>query len=79
MIVRLLILSILFGVQSVEAKKVKYRKKQEVSFDESSIDGVARNPDGAYLMQKRGMKFMPLYKVRKKFDDEIKSSVDFLR
>lgn len=79
MIVRLIIFSILFGVQSVEAKKVKYRDKQEVSFDESSIDGVARNPDGAYLMQKRGMKFMPLYKVRKKFDDEIKSSVDFLR
>lgn len=79
MITRILILSILFGFQTVEAKKVKYRDKQEVSFDESSIDGVARNPDGAYLMQKRGMKFMPLYKVRKKFDDEIKSSVDFLR
>ncbi len=61
------------------SKNVIYRKKQNVSFDGASVDGVSRNPDGAYLMQKRGLKFIPLYKVKNKFDSEIKESVDYLR
>lgn len=75
-----LILFLLFTPQSVWAKKkVKYRKSQDVNFDGSSIDGVARAPDGAYLHQRTGMKFLPLYKVRKQFDENIKNSVEYLR
>ena len=44
-------------------KKVVYRKTQAVSFDGSDVDGVVRSPDGAYLLKKRGVKFVPLYKV----------------
>ncbi|MCB0385415.1 MAG: hypothetical protein KDD43_08485 [Bdellovibrionales bacterium] len=65
--------------QAEPKKKPVYRKTQEVSFDATDIDGVVRSPDGAYLLQKRGVKFMPLYKVQKHFDDEIKNSVDYLR
>ena len=75
----LIVLLIALFSTSLFAKQVIYRKTQSVSFDGSSVDGVARNPDGAYLMQKRGLKFVPLYKVKKKFDDEIKQSVDYLR
>ena len=60
-------------------KKVIYRKSQNVDFDGSAIDGVARTPDGAYLVQKRGVKFLPLYKVKKQFDENIKDSVKYLR
>lgn len=60
-------------------KKVVYRRTQEVNFDETSIDGKSRSPDGSYLHQKRGVKFLPLYKVRKEVDDNIKSSVEYLR
>lgn len=74
----LLTLIVLFGSQAF-AKKVIYRKTQSVNFDGASVDGVVRNPDGAYLAQKRGVKFMPMYKVKNRFDDEIKQSVDFLR
>ncbi len=56
-----------------------HKKTQEVNFEGSDIDGQVRNPDGAYLLQKKGVKFMPLYKVQKHFDEEIKSSVDYLR
>ncbi|MAE74353.1 MAG: hypothetical protein CL675_09675 [Bdellovibrionaceae bacterium] len=71
---------ILVGLaETAFAKRVIYRKTQEVSFDGSDVDGLARNPDGAYVLQKKGIKFLPLYRVRKKFDDEIKSSVDQLR
>lgn len=63
-----------------EAKKnVKYRKTQEVSFDGDSVDGVRRNPYGAYLVQKRGVDFAPLYNVRQKFEANIKSSSDYIR
>lgn len=75
----ILVFLTLFISMTVHAKKSSYRKSQDVSFDGSDVDGVARNPDGAYLLQKKGIKFMPLYKVRKKFDEEIKNSTDYLR
>lgn len=59
--------------------KVQYRKTQEVSFDGDSIDGQARTPTGAYLVQKRGVDFLPMYKLREKFDNNIKESIDYLR
>lgn len=67
-------------VQSAEKDKRKvFKKTQEVSFDSTDVDGLVRSPDGAYLNQKKGVKFLPLYKVEKSFDKEIKNSVDYLR
>lgn len=60
-------------------KKTTYRKTQEVSFDGADIDGVARSPDGAYLLQKRGIKFMPLYRAQKHFDNDVKESIEYLK
>lgn len=60
-------------------KKVTYRKTQEVNFDGSDIDGQVRTPDGAYLLQKRGVRFMPLYKVNNQFEKNILESVEYLR
>lgn len=64
---------------SVFAKKVKYRKTQEVNFDEASIEGQRRSPDGSYLHQKRGVKFMPLYRVNLQLEKNISDSVEYLR
>lgn len=61
------------------AKKVKFRKTQEVSFDGEDVDGVKRNPYGSYLAQKKGVDFAPLFKVKQKFDTSIRSSVDYVR
>ena len=63
---------------TVLAKKVKYLKTQEVNFDETNVDGTARNPDGAFVAQKRGVDFMPLYQVRRNFDDSIKESARYV-
>lgn len=60
-------------------KKVEYRKTQEVNFDGTDIDGQVRSPDGAYLLQKRGVQFMPLYKVNNQFEKNILESVEYLR
>lgn len=64
---------------TVFAKKVQYRKTQDVNFDGSDVDGQVRNPDGSYLVQKRSIDFMPLYKVKKNFDDSLKDSVEYLK
>lgn len=78
---KILLLSalVLFTSSTVFAKKVTYRKSQNVNFDGSDVDGQVRNPDGSYLVQKRGIDFMPLYKVRKNFDDNIKESVEYVQ
>jgi hypothetical protein len=76
----LIIFGFTFSAGFIHAeKKITYRKTQDVNFDEANIDGEARSPDGSYLHQKRGMKFLPLYKVRKTFDTNIKESVEYLR
>lgn len=75
----LIVVALLFTSSTVFAKKVQYRKSQDVNFDAMDVDGQVRNPDGAYLVQKRGIDFVPLYKVRKNFDDNIKESVEYVK
>ncbi|MCB0389852.1 MAG: hypothetical protein KDD58_01105 [Bdellovibrionales bacterium] len=83
LLIKLLITSLMITFAMVEMtyakKKVVYRKTQDVNFDEANIDGEVRSPDGSYLHQKRGVKFLPLYKVRKNFDKSIQESVEYLR
>lgn len=69
----------LFLSSTVWAKKVQYRKTQDVNFDQMDVDGQVRNPDGAYVVQKRVIDFLPLYKVRKNFDENIKESVEYVK
>jgi len=58
----------------LQAKTVNVRKLQEVNFSEMSLKGTVRNPDGAYLVQKRGLKFQPLYKVQEDFDQKLRET-----
>ena len=64
---------------TVFAKKVQYRKVQDVNFDAAEVDGQVRIPDGAYVVQKRVTDFVPLYKVRRNFDENIKESVNYVK
>jgi len=66
-------------VALAKEKKVVHRDTQNVDFEGETVDGVARHPDGAYLVQKRSVDFLPLYKVREHFDENIKSSIDYLK
>ena len=69
------------GTTSAEehAPTKSYSKTQKVDFESTEVEGLVRSPDGAFLTQKKGLKFMPLYKVEKKFDNDIKQSVEYLR
>ena len=59
--------------------KKSVRKVQEVNFSEMSLKGTVRNPDGAFLVQKRGIKFLPLYEVKKDMDARIRESSFYVK
>lgn len=67
----------LLAVETQAKKSV--RKVQEVNFSEMSLKGTIRNPDGAYLVQKRGIKFLPLYEVKKDMDSRIRDSGNYIK
>lgn len=70
---------VVFGCMSAQAKQKVTRKVQEVNFGEMNLKGTIRNPDGAYLVQKRGIKFLPLYDIQKDMDSRIRESSLYLR
>lgn len=69
-----MVLLILVICNPALAKKIKTRQVQEVNFSEMNLKGTIRNPDGAYLVQKRGIKFMPLHDVQKDVDQKIRET-----
>ncbi len=76
----ILFLIIVLGVEAFAKEKIiTTRKTQKVDFEEETIDGQSRHPDGSYLVQKRSVDFIPLYKIKERFDENIKSSVDYLK
>lgn len=72
-------LIVVLGSSGAQAKSKTVRKVQEVNFGEMNLKGTIRNPDGAYLVQKRGIKFLPLYDVQKDLDGRIRESSLYLR
>jgi hypothetical protein len=68
-----------WGKKSSSNKKEKSPKTQEVNFDEISLNGQVRNPQGAYLVQKNGLQFMPLYDIQKNIDSKIRRSQEWAR
>lgn len=68
-------LSLIFVFSSDSiAKTTKIRPVQEVNFSEMNLKGTIRNPDGAYLVQKKGLKFLPLYNIQKDVDQKIREA-----
>lgn len=75
----ILALLAMVAVVGFAEEKKKFKKTQEVNFDEQDIDGVVRSPDGAYLLQKRGVKFAPLYKVDQQMEKGLVESINYLK
>ena len=65
---------VFFTTSFAYAKKTEVRKVQEVNFSEMNLKGTIRNPDGAYLVQKKGLKFLPLYNIQKDLDQKIREA-----
>lgn len=72
----LLLIVILAVAPQVHAKA---NRVQKINFEASDVDGKVRQPDGSYIVQKRGIEFIPLYKLKETFDEQIQDSVDYLK
>lgn len=69
-----LALLILTIISSPAFAKKTVRQVQEVNFSDMNLKGTIRNPDGAYLVQKKGIKFMPLHDVQKDLDQKLRET-----
>ena len=75
-----LLLVLSWGLSSAaHAEAGKAKKTQTVDFTGDTVDGNARSPDATYITQKKTVDFLPIYKVREHFDENIKQSVDYLK
>lgn len=54
-------------------------KVQEVNFSEMSLKGTVRNPEGAFLVQKRGINFLPLLEINQDMDSRIRNSTQYVK
>lgn len=57
----------------------KATRVQKMNFEASDVDGKVRQPDGSYIVQKRGIEFIPLYKLKESFDEQIQDSVEYIK
>ncbi len=69
-----LMLLIILIISSPAFAKKTVRQVQEVNFSDMNLKGTIRNPDGAYLVQKKGIKFMPLHDVQKDLDQKLRET-----
>lgn len=75
---KILVVITLFFSVNMFGKTKKTRDVQEVNFSEMSMKGTIRNPDGAYLVQKKGIKFAPLHGVQQDIDKKIRETAAFI-
>lgn len=76
---KLLILALAVLVFAPVANAQKATRVQKMDFDASDVDGKVRQPDGSYIVQKRGIEFIPLYKLKESFDEQIQDSVEYIK
>jgi hypothetical protein len=65
-----------FAQETVDGKKVVYKKRTEIDFEGVSVNGELVKPQGALLLDRKRADFNPLIKLRQDFNDEMDKSVD---
>ena len=76
---KIVLLSLAVLIVSSQAFAQKAGRVQKIDFEASDVDGKVRQPDGSYIVQKRGIEFIPLYKLKESFDEQIQDSVEFIK
>lgn len=73
------ILFFILVIASADTFAQKKANVQKINFDETDVSGKVRQPDGSYIVQKRGIEFVPLYKLKENFDEQIEQSIDYVK
>jgi len=67
--------SVAIAQDDEEGRRVIYKTKTEIDFEDVSVEGELKKPHGAYLLDKRQATFNPLIKLRTDFNPEMYQSV----
>jgi hypothetical protein len=62
-----------------EDRKVVYRQKTEIDFEDLEIEGILQKPQSALVLERKKANFNPLVKLRTDWNEEIASSVDEIK
>jgi hypothetical protein len=76
---KILVFIILNMALAPAAHAEKGTRVQKINFDGSDVDGRVRQPDGSFVTQKKGIEFIPLYKLKESFDEQIQDSVEYIK
>jgi hypothetical protein len=65
------------GVRIVrEPDRIVVRKRTVVDFNDVTVQGELIKPEGSYVLERGKTRFGPLIRLRDRFDDELKETVD---
>ncbi len=64
---------------AVTASAQEYKKKTVIDFDDVMLEGELKKPAGAYIKERKELKFKKLIKTRTNFESEMFKSVDSLK
>lgn len=78
---RALFLALLFSpahswASDEEDKKVVYKQKTEIDFEDLEIEGILQKPQSALVLERKKANFNPLVKLRTDWNDEMDESTD---
>lgn len=60
-------------------RKVVYRQKTEIDFEDLEIEGILQKPQSALVLERKKASFNPLVKLRTDWNEEISQSVDDIK
>jgi len=76
----LLLISMAFaGDGAEEDRKVVYKTKTEIDFEDLEIEGILQKPQSALVLERKKANFNPLIKLRTDWKDEMDQSVDEIK
>jgi len=67
------------GDMDAEGRKVVYRQKTVIDFEDVMLEGQIKKPSGSFLMDRTKTKFNSLINLKKDFNKELVKSVDVLK
>jgi hypothetical protein len=64
------------GDDTEEDRKVVYKQKTEIDFEDLEVEGILLKPQSALVLERKKASFNPLVKLRTDWNDAIDESVD---
>lgn len=66
----------LAGDDEAEDRKVVYKQKTEIDFEDLEIEAILQKPQSALILERKKASFNPLVKLRTDWNDAVDESVD---